>query len=363
MLSHQVRTKPARVLITCGVATCAVVLGHARAANSPSAAQHALSAHQQVQSSAISQGARIQNNVALVVDVSSEMKGQALSSLKTAAEAFVATLLDPPEAQNTTRLALVPFAQGVKVPSEVFERVIHPGPKTRLQQTKSWHWYHGWHTNTETVQKTSCVAERFGRHAFSDVAPTNRDRFTAVYAQSDICAAGTQNTLMPLSRDREQIVSGIASLTTSGAKATQVGLAWGWYALSRNWTTVWNDNTTANADAPWTKPARDHKVVVLVSGGERPVQFSSDGAVARVKKAANGHARRQVRRLCQNMKAAKLTIYSVVLNGKENSPLMRTLASCASTPARAIHVEEPEKLAAALEKIARDIRAVDQPSS
>lgn len=331
------------------------------AVGNPIAAQTISNTNQSVNQTDVLQTLSEKLDIALVLDVSSELEGDNLKALKSAATSFVDTVLESDAASRSTRVALVPFGEGVKLPETIFKRVAPLAPERRQYKTKNWHWYYGWQPQIETLKKTRCVSERTGLDAFSDAAPTAQHRVSPVYSASAICEPTANNMLRPLTADRAKLVDDISRLRAVGRKAPQIGLAWGWYALSEKWVPVWGAAASSMPRARDRKQAR--KVAVLVSGCARPVQFSADGVTVRVSKSSNGHARRQIRTLCRKMKASGIRLYSVALDAEDNSPNARALATCASTPDQALRAATGQDLNAALAAIAHDIAAEEKPSS
>lgn len=339
---------------------CAAILISPLVLETPSAAQNSQNTVQLASNPTQSVRSETQTDIAFIVDVSSEMNGDTLDKLKSAAKSFVEANLSPAGRENTTRIALVPFSEGVRVPKPIFDRVALPGPESRHLETKAWHWYYGWRKDRSVVRKTRCLSERAGLDAYTDAEPSSQHRVSPVYSRESICNAHSKNQMSPLSNDRAQLMKAIAELHAEGDKATQVGLAWGWYALSPKWRSIW---APTPAQSRRYDAAQARKIAVLVSGGKSPVQFSTNGVATRVSKSSNGHARRQIRRLCRNMKAAGVSLYTVALNAAANSPVTRTLTACATAPDQALRVDTADDLKAALRSIARTIQATDKPST
>ena len=113
-----------------------------------------------------------------------------------------------------------------------------------------------------TSEISTCVSERTGADAYTDRSPAEA-RVGANYPiPGNNCPS---NALVPLTSDRNHLTHQISLLRDGGSTAGQVGLAWGWYAVSPNFNGLWP--SAANHAAPYG--ADDLlKVVVMMTDGE-----------------------------------------------------------------------------------------------
>jgi Flp pilus assembly protein TadG len=84
---------------------------------------------------------------------------------------------------------------------------------------------------TKIFQITNCVSERTGAQAYTDVSPSSA-LVGRVYPASNNPCIGS--TLVPMFNDKTTLKNAIDALTTAGSTAGHIGIAWGWYLLSPN---------------------------------------------------------------------------------------------------------------------------------
>ena len=81
-------------------------------------------------------------------------------------------------------------------------------------------------------------------------------------------------TILPLSSDRATLKSRIRDLSVVGSTAGQIGMAWGWYAVSPNFNGLW-PGSPAGAYAP----EDTLKAVIIMTDGEFNTPYNS-GVIA-----------------------------------------------------------------------------------
>ncbi len=220
-----------------------------------------------------------------------------------------------------------------------------------------------------TSQISTCVSERTGADAYTDRSPAEA-RVGANYPiPGNNCPS---NAMVPLTSDRTYLTQQIGQLTAGGSTAGQVGLAWGWYAVSPNFNSLWP--STMNRAAAYGSNNL-LKVVVMMTDGEFNTPYC-DGVIAQNAGAGSGdtnwHNRcdaqngspfQQAVELCDAMKDEDIIIYTVgldVTNANDNTPNVvdtarEVIESCATS---ADHVYLPSgdtDLREAFRAIARSI--------
>ncbi len=220
-----------------------------------------------------------------------------------------------------------------------------------------------------TSQISTCVSERTGDDAYTDRSPAG----ARVGANYPIPGNGCpSNVLTPLTSDRTLLTQQIGQLRDGGSTAGQIGLAWGWYAVSPNFNSLWPSST--NHAAPYG--ADDLlKVVVMMTDGEFNTPYC-EGVIAQDAgagsgdtnwhnrcDATNGSPFQQAVDLCDAMKDEDIIIYTVgldVANANDNTPNVvdtarEVIESCATS---ADHIYLPSgdtDLREAFRAIARSI--------
>jgi len=241
-------------------------------------------------------------------------------------------------------------------------------------------------TKTRTVRKTidsSCVWERNGIEAFSDVAPTysaaKQPRITSpvskiynatekMYNASEITGNphafvsapyaylpndhperkdkmksprfGCSNIqVLPLNRDRGKLEQFIKALKTrGGGTAGHQGIAWSWYLISENWRPI----LTGDMEPfPFDQPSGRKAVILMSDGDFIDEEFKSE----------LGTSDQQARKLCDGIKAqGEVEIYTVAFQAPPAGEAV--LEYCASTPSMAFSADDATELREAYNAIA-----------
>jgi len=224
---------------------------------------------------------------------------------------------------------------------------------------------------TETRALSTCVTERIGTEAYTDVAPSiapvgrNYPTTKDYSYQPNPCPTAS---ITPLSSDRAALKAKINALETGGSTAGQVGFAWGWYMISPNFGYLWP--SAAQRPAPYnTKDLL--KVVVLMTDGAFNTPYCK-GVIARDAgsgsgasddhincNATNGDPLSQTRRLCDAMKdpALNLTIFTVGFD-VNNSSAINMLKYCATDPAHVYFPATGSELKTVFNSIAQEISSL-----
>lgn len=201
--------------------------------------------------------------------------------------------------------------------------------------------------STSTYFPTNCLVERYGADAATDVSPATSP-LGLLYSSNGSCTA--TNYVTPLTADRARLETSINDLKTGGSTAGQLGIAWAWYMLSPNFTSIW-DKEAANQ-------AKDYdakelvKVAVLMTDGEFNYATCKGLSSGTLCSATNTYTQAQA--ICTAMKAQKIVIYTVGLELTDNSA-KTFLTNCASSPAYAHLAADTDELKTAFRKIAASI--------
>lgn len=208
-------------------------------------------------------------------------------------------------------------------------------------------------------QYSSCVTERTGADAYTDVAPTTSPVGRNYPDTSNTCIT---TSFMPLSSNRTSLHSLINSLNASGSTAGQIGIAWGWYMLSPNWGSLW----PASENRPAAYGTDELlKVAIIMTDGEFNTNYCN-GVIARDAgfgsssnrincDATNGSGFTQAIALCNAMKAQGIIVYTVGFDVGSDASAQNLVNNCATD---AEHVYQPSTgtaLKDAFRSIAQDI--------
>lgn len=217
-----------------------------------------------------------------------------------------------------------------------------------------------WSAATRTHQVSTCVTERTGADAYTDVAPSTAPVGMNYPSTGNPCPTAT---ITPLSSDRTALKAKIDAFVAAGSTAGQIGTAWGWYMVSPEFAYLWPSSSQPAAyDAPDLL-----KVVVIMTDGNYNTAYCN-GVIARNSgsgsgdaqdkincTATNGDATSQAESLCTAMKAKGIIVYTVGFNVGRGSDAEDVMEACATSSE---HVYLPSSGAAlkdAFAAIGRDL--------
>ena len=213
---------------------------------------------------------------------------------------------------------------------------------------------------------TTCVSERVGSDAYTDAAPAG-----APVGRLYEPASGANNPcqsaeIMPLSSSKDLLKGRIDSLTHSSSTAGQIGLAWGWYMVSPEWSGLFKD---ASTPAPYSQP-RTLKVVIMMTDGAFNSPYckgviasdagsGSGNASDHINCAAtNGDPFAQADKLCTNIKKKGVFIYTVGFNVGSDAKVKKLMSDCATSPEYVYMPANGTQLKVAFRAIAQDINSL-----
>ncbi len=219
---------------------------------------------------------------------------------------------------------------------------------------------------TKVYPISDCVSERTGTHAYDDVAPGT------AHVGRQYPNAGGSNTkctvspLLPLTDDRNAINDLIGpannaskGLQADGYTAAQIGLAWGWYAVSPSFNGLWSEFPAADYN-----PRKTLKAVILMTDGEFNAPYCSGvlgsnasfgGSDRAACTATNGEPYGQARALCDAIKRQEIVLYTVGFQVSANSTAGKFLRDCATNPANFFLPASGADLTESFQAIGRDI--------
>jgi len=272
-------------------------------------------------------GSASRTNVELVMmlDVTGSMRGRKIEDLKIAAEDLISIVVADDQSGATSKIGLAPFANSVKLDVQLFR-----GATGR--------------DNSGHSSYRGCVTERTGAAAYTDQTPG-----TAAYLVplEDVgggsCTDGRD--ILPLTSRKSELQRVIRQLTAAGTTAGHLGTAWAWYLLSPNWATLFDSDSRPE---PYENIAARHangepklrKIAVLMTDGEYNTQYSATDSTT------------QARRLCREMKATGIEVFTVGFEVGGIPSALETLRGCANDPSMFYNATTGEELRAAFRDIA-----------
>jgi Flp pilus assembly protein TadG len=153
-----------------------------------------------------------------------------------------------------------------------------------------------------------CVTDRDQNYDIQSTAPVTSNPSTLFVAeQYNACPV----QLMPLSYDWTALKAKIDTMTPNGNTNQAIGLAWGWLSL----------NQTSPLNAPAEDPNFTYKkaIILMTDGLNTQNRWTTNSSTI--------DARQTL--LCNNIKAAGVTIYTVQVN-TDGDPTQAVLQNCAS---------------------------------
>jgi Flp pilus assembly protein TadG len=311
--------------------------------------------------------------VSLVLDVTGSMAGQRIVDLREAARELVDIVVHDIQTPYYSKVALVPYSMGVNVGSYA-EQV--RGPYTNDTCTypdeptcRYYRFRNAGNNNWRTHEISTCVTERTGPNAYTDVSPAI-DPVGKNYPNTPNSDPGTNspnpclsNTIVPLSSDRTVLHSHIEALVHVGSTAGHIGVAWGWYMISPHFGYLW-----PSASRPADYGTEDVlKVAVIMTDGEFNTAYhngiiardSGAGSGANTDKinqnATNGSSFNQALELCAGMKASGIVIYTVGFHIGNLAEAQQVVAQCATSPSHVYMPSDGGELRHAFRAIAMSV--------
>ncbi len=322
--------------------------------------------------------------ISLMLDVSGSMCSPCtkLADMKTAAKDLVNLVMKDPAAATWTKVAIVPFSGDVRPPSTILSQVTpaQTGTTSGLWPDKRNFTVSsgggggsgnnsfivakgggGGSKTTVTYYRTTCVAERTGTNAYTNVGPGTGNYVMPTYVKSsnsspnrsNLCSTPVSGTMAPLTNDKTAILAKITGLGTGGGTAGHLGTAWAYYFLSPEWNSVL---PTANQAAAYGTD-KLKKIAILMTDGEYNYQYDSKGISTSADEAGNSvnggkTSAQQAVLLCESMKTDGIEVYTVGFDLGGNQTAIDTLASCASGADHAYIASNGAQLKAAFRDIA-----------
>ncbi|MBO6638408.1 MAG: pilus assembly protein [Roseitalea sp.] len=263
--------------------------------------------------------------VSMALDITGSMGGSLsgssetkIEALKAAATNAVSLMMAAPGADDRVRIGLVPYAATVDA-SPVIDEINYTGTSN------------------------GCVYERTGPKRFTD------DFATPSYPVGGTTSCpGAQ--IVPMTNDETLLTNRINGFGTGGCTAGHIAIAWSYYMLSPNWDPAWPADSEAAPYAPGTR-----KYAIIMTDGIFNRHQSSGSGCDKEKP-----SRKYARKLCKNMKAQGIQIYTIAFAAPSNAAAL--MQKCASPDTAETQyffdADNSAELDAAFEAIAKDITGV-----
>jgi Flp pilus assembly protein TadG len=291
--------------------------------------------HIDFNTSSTSAWGNVRMRVAMVLDNTGSMASDGkMPAMQTAAKSLVDQLSALVKNPGDVYISLVPFAKDVNLGTSY--------------SSQSWLDWSSWDTTNGTwgscsnssytskssceshsktwtpdhTKWTGCVTDRTQDYDTKNTVPTSTNAPTMVVPEEYVsgstkyCKSTTTpylQPIVPLSSDWATLKTAIGNMAPTGNTNQGIGLAWGWLTLGQG--------------APFSAPAKDSNYTY-----KEAIILLSDGLNTQNRWYTNASqidARQKI--LCDNAKAANITIYTIQLNtGTPGDPTSAVLQYCAS---------------------------------
>ena len=309
--------------------------------------------------------------VSLMLDVTGSMAGSKIADLKDAAKDLIDIVVWADQGNFTSRVALAPFSSAINA-GAVLGPLVSGNPPSNLKFALR-------NGSSPTRHKTNqyCLSERTGLNAFTDAAPIGSNAIPRIYQTGSGTACIPSAPVVPLTSNKDALKKVIDSFVANGNTAGHLGTAWSWYLLSPNWADVLPAGGKPQPYSVLSQVGTKgqpllKKIAVLMTDGEYNYQYCnsstpntagaampdySTGTNGASCNSPNGTSTNQARKMCDAMKAAGITIYTVGFAlGQSGSPVT-TLRGCASEPHMFYNTQSGDELRNAFRHIATAISA------
>lgn len=315
------------------------------------------------------------SELVLVLDNTGSMAGAKLQALKSAATGLVDTIYDVPNADDSVRIGIVPFAQYVKVGMEYRNASwIDVPPDSSSTTYKCWNTYPNATSSNCQTTTSSCLKDGMpstctstkcdwnygepvekcgdvtstqkwygcvGSRSYPNDVQTGNDFSKRVPGLMNV---GCNSQLTRLTNSKSALVSKINAMTATSDTFIQPGIIWGWRVLD------WNAPFSDGVDPQSTQV---RKFMVVMTDGintKSPTYPTHNGASA-------VQANSLTKETCQNVKDKGVVVYTVAFEVTEAS-VVDVLKSCASGPDYYYQAADASALSDSFKKIAESISVV-----
>jgi len=262
--------------------------------------------------------------MSLMLDITGSMAGQKIADLKDATKDLIDIVIRDDAHTGKNRIGMAPFSSSVKLAEGSFLKA------TGL---------------TAVGTHDGCVVERTGAEAYSDAAPASGSFVTPVERVRFRGDCGSMPEVVGLTSNRNELKRVVDTFRATGSTAGHIGTAWAWYLLSPHWSAVFPGAARA---APYEDlllkksngQPKLRKIAVLMTDGEYNTEYSGTDSTT------------QARKVCANMKATGMEIFTVGFQVGDIPSAVRTLQDCASAAGNFYNVASGDDLRAAFRDIA-----------
>ena len=219
--------------------------------------------------------------ISLVLDISGSMGwtgndgSPKIDSLKTAANTFVDTVIDPNTNSQTT-ISIIPYAYNVSVPQSMWDLYATEGLTTQTRCMI----FDDADYNTAAISTVSTQRQlpfySSSRYFDPDFDPNNPDASSLNFGR---CSVDSYAEIMPYSTSVTDLQTKINSLDAAGSTASHIGTKWGVALLDPAASVIGADigGDVTDIPAPYQEPGVLKVLVVMTDGDNRDHYDLYDG--------------------------------------------------------------------------------------
>jgi Flp pilus assembly protein TadG len=292
----------------------------------------------------------VRMRVAMALDNTGSMRDDGkMPAMQTAAKNLIDQLSTLSKTNGDIYISIIPFAKDVNVGASNYnQNWIDWADWDAANRNCSGNWWNQTCTPKNHNTWTGCVTDRDQDYDTKNTAPTSSaTRFPAdeYYENGETyCKPGNSPFLqqvVPLSYDWSSLKNTITAMQPTGGTNQAIGMAWAWMSLTQS----------DPLNAPAKDPNYTYKdAIILLSDGlntEDRWPSYGNGVVQ-----YNGQIDARQRILCDNAKAAGITVYTIQVNTSTPAdPTSAVLQYCASGPQNFYSVTSASQTAAVFSSI------------
>ena len=319
--------------------------------------------------------------VALVLDNTGSMRaGGQMDALKDAAQEMIDIVYGNEQTLEDVWFSVVPYTATVNIGIQHTDWL---EPSDQYFDSPS---------PFEPTAWKGCVEARPGTLDQDDTPPTN-DPFDTFLYQSDSDnvwtpideSNGAQNdgtgpnlgcgpAITPLVAERATIEAAIAEMLpwSRGGTTGNLGLSWGWRALSPQWRDLWGGDTPATHPLDYNEDNMEKVVVMMTDGQNQFYDWPGNGgsgpqgsdytAYGRLNdfgypslSAARDEIDSRFAQTCQDMKAEGIVIFTITFGSALDQQTQDLYQACATTPDHYFHAPSNSKISDVFRSIGTEL--------
>lgn len=289
--------------------------------------------------------------IALVLDVSSSMIEEGrFAPMQEAANRFVSMISDPANGIPDWKISVVPFSSRVNLSlsnSSFFrsfgsspaipDRWVNPSNYYNSSYTRM-NWISGgdyamvradrknqyWMGCAEPRVDVAIVEGTSVANSLTDATPSST-LFVPMDSNSQSSTSFCPPPIVPLNANTASLTSAINALTSQGSTRLDVGMLAGWYTLSPRWRGQWSTGASTNAYGS------GKKIAVFMTDGRMNTQDDASSSkfdwVCSVAQDCDDYANNRLIDICNNMRNAGITIFTVAYDPDADRSFIRQCAS------------------------------------